>query len=252
MGHGSQRWKGPPRGCANRADERAQDRARRRGGLVSRPKMPFRFGIVGCWGAMEQKSSTRRGSRPIQAAFKPLGFWQNGHLCCGVVADMGVANRGADVLVAEQLLDFPQILSHVVKKDCGRAVPQPVRGDLPHPEAFASGPKPQIESPVRERSSPNIPQTQIATSAVACVESSIIPMLLDAGAWLDPQDEEGRTPLHWAVRLRSQDAVRRLLGAGASIEIRDRDGQTPLDLARASGNQSLVELLERHSVSRTG
>ena len=41
-----------------------------------------------------------------------------------LVADMGVAHGGADVLVAEQLLDFPQILPHMVKEDRGRAMPQ--------------------------------------------------------------------------------------------------------------------------------
>jgi len=38
------------------------------------------------------------------------------------VADVGVADGRADILVAEELLDFPQILSHVVKQDCGGAV----------------------------------------------------------------------------------------------------------------------------------
>jgi hypothetical protein len=38
------------------------------------------------------------------------------------------------ILVTEQFLDFPQILSHVVEQNCRRGMPQPVRGDLPHPE----------------------------------------------------------------------------------------------------------------------
>ena len=37
---------------------------------------------------------------------------------------MGVAHGGADILVAEQLLDFPQILSHMVEEDRGRAMAQ--------------------------------------------------------------------------------------------------------------------------------
>ena len=64
---------------------------------------------------------------------------------------MGIAHGGADILVAEQLLDFPQILSHLVEEDRGRGVAQPVRGDLPHPEGSAGGPQPQIERPVGKR-----------------------------------------------------------------------------------------------------
>jgi hypothetical protein len=38
--------------------------------------------------------------------------------------------------VAEQFLDFPQILSHLVEEDRGRGVAQPMRGDLPTPRAL--------------------------------------------------------------------------------------------------------------------
>ena len=40
-----------------------------------------------------------------------------------LIADVGIAHGGADILVAEELLDFPQILSHVVKEDRGRRMP---------------------------------------------------------------------------------------------------------------------------------
>ena len=35
---------------------------------------------------------------------------------------MGIAHGRADIFVPEELLDFPQILSHVVEQDRGRAV----------------------------------------------------------------------------------------------------------------------------------
>ena len=38
--------------------------------------------------------------------------------------------------MAEQFLDFPQILSHLVEEDRGRGVAQPMRGDLPYPRAL--------------------------------------------------------------------------------------------------------------------
>jgi hypothetical protein len=46
---------------------------------------------------------------------------------------MGIAHGRPDILVAEQFLDFPQILSHLVEEDRGRGVAQPMRGDLPYP-----------------------------------------------------------------------------------------------------------------------
>jgi hypothetical protein len=74
-----------------------------------------------------------------------------GCLCslpCLFVADVGIAQSGANALVAEQLLNFPQILSHVVKEDrrCGMA--QPVGCDLPHPERSTCPPEPQVERAV--------------------------------------------------------------------------------------------------------
>ena len=64
------------------------------------------------------------------------------------IAKVGIAHCRADILVAEELLDFPQILSHVVEQDCGRGVPEPMGGDLPHPNRSASGPDPKVERAV--------------------------------------------------------------------------------------------------------
>jgi len=68
------------------------------------------------------------------------------------VADVGVAHGRADILMAEQLLDFSQILSHVVKEDRRRRVPQPVGCDFPHPKRSASGPQAKVERAVGKRS----------------------------------------------------------------------------------------------------
>jgi len=56
-------------------------------------------------------------------------------------ADVGIAHRGADILVAEKFLDFPKILPHMIEQDYGRRMPQSVGGDLPHPEGSASHPQ---------------------------------------------------------------------------------------------------------------
>jgi hypothetical protein len=67
------------------------------------------------------------------------------------VADVRVAHGGADILVPEELLDFPQIFSHLIEQDRRRAVAQPVGCDLPHPERSASGPQPQVERAIGKR-----------------------------------------------------------------------------------------------------
>jgi hypothetical protein len=56
-------------------------------------------------------------------------------LPCLFIADMGVADRGADILVAEELLDLAKILSHMVEQDCGRGMPQPCAVISPTPSA---------------------------------------------------------------------------------------------------------------------
>jgi hypothetical protein len=58
--------------------------------------------------------------------------------------------------VAEELLDFPKILSDVVKEDCGRGMPQPVGSNLPHPERSARRPKPQLNARL-EKGAPEYP-----------------------------------------------------------------------------------------------
>jgi hypothetical protein len=67
------------------------------------------------------------------------------------VADVGIADCGADILVPEELLNFPQILSHVVKENRGRTMAQSMGCDLPHPEGSARSPQPQVERPVGKR-----------------------------------------------------------------------------------------------------
>ena len=72
-------------------------------------------------------------------------------LPCLFIADVGVAERGANILVAEEFLDFPQILSQLVEQNCGCGVAQSVRGDLPYPEGSTGRAEPQIERTDRER-----------------------------------------------------------------------------------------------------
>ena len=55
--------------------------------------------------------------------------------------------------------------------------------------------------------------------------------LLEKGANPNALDEDGDTPLHWAVQLRHPEPMARILvDAGADIEAKDEDGKTAWDI----------------------
>jgi len=55
--------------------------------------------------------------------------------------------------------------------------------------------------------------------------------------------EDGTTPLHWAVEADDQEIVELLIHAGANVATANRYGATPLWLACVNGNASIVEKL---------
>ena len=58
-----------------------------------------------------------------------------------------------------------------------------------------------------------------------------IQLLLDAGAEINAQDQNGATPLHRAVRTRCAAAVRYLLRAGGDPTLKNKSGSTAFHLA---------------------
>ena len=79
-----------------------------------------------------------------------------------------------------------------------------------------------------------------------------IKKLTDAGAALELQDKDGRTPLHCAVLKKDLGAVEALLAAGANINARIRVAdETPLQLAIQAGDLAMVQLLVAHKASVT-
>lgn len=81
-------------------------------------------------------------------------------------------------------------------------------------------------------------------------------VLLDAGARMNLKDNQGFTPLHWAVLEsvgipEAQDVAKLLVARGAHINARDRDGSTPLFWAMYTGNQKLAEFLLAHGANPT-
>ncbi|KAF3947120.1 hypothetical protein CMV_026704 [Castanea mollissima] len=65
--------------------------------------------------------------------------------------------------------------------------------------------------------------------------------------WIIYQDEEQRTPLHWAASMRYLEGVRNLLGKNTSTAMeRDKDGFFPIHMASAKGHVHVIQELLQH------
>jgi ankyrin repeat protein len=68
---------------------------------------------------------------------------------------------------------------------------------------------------------------------------------LTAGTDVDARDEDGWTPLHWAVVNGHEETVELLLANGSDVNAKDDafSGETPLHWAAENGHKEIVELL---------
>ena len=78
---------------------------------------------------------------------------------------------------------------------------------------------------------------------------TVIPLLLEADAQIDAQDDYGNTPLIRASINGKEAAVRELLKGNPNLDLKDSDGKTALDYARQNNYQSVVDLLVDHKRS---
>jgi hypothetical protein len=78
---------------------------------------------------------------------------------------------------------------------------------------------------------------------------AVAEVLLAGGADLEAKDRRGRTVLHHAVGLKRPDFVEFIANRGAFLNPVDMHGCTPLDLATMLGN-TMVKLLERLGAQR--
>ena len=64
----------------------------------------------------------------------------------------------------------------------------------------------------------------------ATADEQVLRMMLSQGADKDAQDNQGRTPLHWAVVNRHVKSAVLLIKSGADISIKDKRGGTPFSV----------------------
>jgi ankyrin repeat protein len=73
----------------------------------------------------------------------------------------------------------------------------------------------------------------------------IIDMLIDNGADVNLKNKQGGTPLMWAAVFGHEDAARRLIERGADPSLKDAEGLTARDWAIRNNRNSVVALLRR-------
>jgi ankyrin repeat protein len=73
----------------------------------------------------------------------------------------------------------------------------------------------------------------------------IMDLLVAKGANLNLKNKVGGTPLMWAAVYGHEDAARRLLERGADPSLKDADGKTARDWAVVNGRKNLVALLQK-------
>lgn len=69
-------------------------------------------------------------------------------------------------------------------------------------------------------------------------------LLSAPGINLEQENEDGQTPLAWAIRRGFHDAAQRLIDAGANLHAIDHAGRGILELARESGHEELAPRLQ--------
>jgi ankyrin repeat protein len=98
----------------------------------------------------------------------------------------------------------------------------------------------------------NIEGTSPAHMAAAGGHLDTLLRLAARGAYLNNQDEEGDTPLHYAVRESQQKAVEFLVrDLKCDVDMQNEDSETPIQLAMCLGEAEMVQFLALHSKSQS-
>ncbi len=89
----------------------------------------------------------------------------------------------------------------------------------------------------------NVQDAEGRTPLYLTSNEEIARMLIGAGAKLDIQDNWNFTPLHRAARFGEVGIIRMLIGAGADVNVQDNRGETPLHRAAYYGYVEIVRIL---------
>ena len=84
---------------------------------------------------------------------------------------------------------------------------------------------------------------ETAMHRVANVGLEAMLLLLEKGASVSDQSEDGSTPLHFAALNSNEEVVRKLVEHGAEVSAENGYGYTPLHMAVIGGNEAVVQLL---------
>jgi ankyrin repeat protein len=108
---------------------------------------------------------------------------------------------------------------------------------------------PDLPNPNNYKPTINAAQLTPMMLAANAGHTSIVSVLIKAGADVNAQDSTGTTALLWAVRRDRPGAVDALLNGGAEVNRADRYGLTPLGMAAALGREALVRALLQHGAA---
>jgi uncharacterized protein len=88
-------------------------------------------------------------------------------------------------------------------------------------------------------------KVQPLNAAVAGRSMETVRLLVEAGAPIDPRQQEGWTPLHGAVHQGNVEMTRYLLAHGADPTLQNDQGKSAIGLAADAGNLEILKLLKR-------
>lgn len=82
--------------------------------------------------------------------------------------------------------------------------------------------------------------------AAYCGQVKMTEFLINKGLDINAGSPEKPTPLYWAVRKGHLDVVELLIAKGADVNAKTKNSDTLFSLAKATKNEALIELLEKH------
>jgi ankyrin repeat protein len=110
-------------------------------------------------------------------------------------------------------------------------------------EAKPVEPVPEAAQPLRDAKAPNTQANRALGNAAFVGDIEDVKQHLTASSDVNKRDEEGATPLHYAVSEGHQEIVKLLIKKGADVHAKDKDGWIPLLYATAEGQEEVVDLL---------